>query len=190
MSRGDDAATNIKQERLKKERAALYEKHPDMMEVDPYYSVYIDATQDEFTIQIPGLNKQYNLYELKKETLPVIENEVLKIVPDCVKADDKAVRLEGWWYVAGYNNARYKASLILKNKSQNRTFCIDFEPVLREDVALAMQGETNVELSGFSVMLLNSELPAGEYETGMLVKDTCSRQKLFRFLGKDYNITI
>lgn len=190
MSRGNDADAKAKLIRLKNEQTALIDKHPDMTEFDPYYSMYIDATKDEFTIQIPGLNKQYSLEECKKDILPQMENEALNIVTDCVKAEDKTLHLDGWWYVKGYNNARYKASLVLKNKTQDKVFMLDFEPVLREDVALAMIHEINVELSGFSVMLLKSELPAGEYEIGMYVKDTCSRQKLFKLISRDNNIII
>lgn len=190
MSRGNDADAKAKLIRLKNEQTALIDKHPDMTEFDPYYSMYIDATKDEFTIQIPGLNKQYSLEECKKDILPQMENEALNIVTDCVKAEDKTLHLDGWWYVKGYNNARYKASLVLKNKTQDKVFMLDFEPVLREDVALAMTQETNVELSGFSVMLLKSELPAGEYEVGMYLKDTCSRQKLFKLISRDNNIII
>ena len=190
LSRGDDADNACKMERLLSERKELFEKHPDMADKDPYFSRFLDGTGDEIGIRIPDLNCRYKIQNMDKKKLPACENEALWVqidhmgISDGLYEDTSQYLIEGWWYVIGQDNARYEAALIFQNKADEQIYTCEFESVLRMDVSEVLQKECNVELSGFSVLLKKNDLPKGEYEIGLLVKDKCSRQQLLRMVGK------
>lgn len=177
-SRGDDESSE-KLERLLKERAKLYERHPGLEEKDPYYSVYLNRDgldtrirpiyeQGKNTLQQVESDKDF---EVQKEELltECREDACVMVRVESVLKGDNTVLLTGWSVVLGDNNACYEKMLLLKNE-EGTVYGLELQGQYRPDLTENMPDQTRVGLCGFRVEWEAEMLPAGTYQIGMLAR--------------------
>lgn len=194
LSRGDDLLTEEKTKRLMEERDALYERHPQLLARDPFYSVNLLGCVIDYLI-----NYQYEydrgdartgLLPDPVEVQPEWYNECLIVMVDRavkktfmdVLTKQTVYQIEGWAYVLGQDNCRYTMHILLKK--EDGTF-IEAETLrrYRPDAVKILPEQKNIELSGFVACLPPGALPAGDYPVYLLFRDQCSRQRLLRDTG-------
>lgn len=194
LSRGDDLLTEEKTNRLMQERDLLYERHPQFMARDPFYSVNLLGGVIDYLVnyqyEYDKIGCQTGLMDGAVEVQPEWYNECLTVMVDrAVKKDMMDVltkqttyQIEGWAYVLGQDNCRYTMSILLKK--EDGTFA-EAETLrrYRPDAVKVLPEQENIELSGFVARLPLGVLPSGDYPVYLLCRDQCSRQRLLRDTG-------
>lgn len=203
LSRGKDGESEEKQQRLLREKDALYEKHQSLYGSDPFYHKYLttDMLEAEYA---PAFHYQVTLdmpwaAVTKEQTLPegVQEDACVVIGMECamdiykwkygVAPDKGRVRptdqdmgyyFQGYTFVIGSDNACYKKTLLLQNKESGKVLKIPLDERYRPDIKKNLSDQLNVDLTGFAAKVPIGSVPKGDYRFGMLVEDRCSRQKL------------
>jgi len=210
LSRGDDESRE-KLERLKNERIKLYDKHPGLYGYDPYYHDYLTkdildsnytcAYEYEYDGEKSGDNGSLLLIKPKKITYslkPEWENQCLIIsLEQCGsmeywlgpvesakligKGRDK-IYLGGYAFVAGSDNSCFDFKILLKG--QSGIYEIPCNHLYRPDLEINLDPEENAVLCGFSIIPDVSDMPAGEYQVGVLSKGLAHRLTLLRFTNR------
>lgn len=207
LSRGDDMRDKEKLERLAVERNTLYKRHQQLYRQDPFLSTIMNSGEPEYTCRwLEG----YELVNLSKcddklsegrrlPSLKSMNNAIMVVVEDCGKENfAKAMTkngtrkksyylIKGWAYVPGVDNARYKFKILFVN-DMGEVWELPVRRRYRKDVAAILPGEINVELTGFCSRIFEGTLAPGTYELWMTAKDVCSRQRLYRNMGKKLKI--
>ena len=199
LSRGNDENLE-KQKRLSKERNLLYHKHPDLYAKDPYYHPYLSRdildTNYSFAYQYESgrCAEQIKPIRMKTELKSSWENECLILSMeyagdlnqwiDAISKEGDGIYLQGYAFVAGSDNSCYKRFILLRNKENGILYKIPCNDVFRPDLEMNLDGSENALLCGFSIMFDRDCVEKGEYQLGVLVKEKCSRQKLYRFSPK------
>lgn len=203
LSRGKDGESEEKQKRLLKEKDILYAKHQDIYGKDPFYHKYLttDMLEAEYT---PAFHYQVTLEMpwaevTRRKALPDnVKNDRCVVIgmesamdiykwkygvePKAGKIkenpEDMGFYFQGYSFVIGADNACYKKTLLLQNKTSGEVICIQTEQRYRQDIKNNLSNQINVDLTGFVAKVKMSSIPKGSYRFGMLVEDRCSRQKL------------
>lgn len=190
LSRGVDAMSVEKMERLKKERDYLYNCHPALYYKDPYEGDN-NVGGSDFGVQIqPDYSKAR-----RKEDGPTLCDTDYTVYPSGIhvwldrgekdaflRVMDQAIYVvEGFCVLPEADNCRYIFKMILQGASE--TYCMPIEKKLRPNISGGFPNARNVELCGFHCWFTKGELPAGEYRIGIYAADRCSRQKLFQDTG-------
>lgn len=203
LSRGKDGESEEKQKRLLKEKDILYAKHQDIYGKDPFYHKYLttDMLEAEYTpafhyqvtLEMPwaevtrrktlsdnvkndrcvviGMESAMDIYKWKYG----VEPKMGKIKEN---PEDMGFYFQGYSFVIGADNACYKKTLLLQNKTSGEVLCIQTEQRYRQDIKNNLNNQLNVDLTGFVAKVRMSSIPKGSYRFGMLMEDRCSRQKL------------
>lgn len=191
LSRGDDRMDEEKLRRLLKEKEAVRKLHPDNMENDPFYSPNLAGYRVPYDCSFRyGYEKREvlnNFRKLQADTFEKWENNCLTIYLDHADVEAKTdvrdetdiILIEGWSYVLGMDNCRYRRFIILTGEN-GESFGFTVADRYRKDVAEILPKEKNVELAGFVVRFPKSVLGTGTWQIAMLAKDICSRQKLYK----------
>ncbi|MGN0246143.1 MAG: glycosyltransferase [Lachnospiraceae bacterium] len=191
VSRGDDALSEEKWDRLLHEKDICYGRHPSIKGKDPFYSPNLAGFKHKYFCsflypyeQRLSFNKPLSFNrEIKEEW----HNNCLTVTIEHVRLerkldleDEKDVYwIEGWAYVLGMDSSRYEKKLLLTDEVGQTLSVVPFERY-RPDVVEILPEQTNVALSGFSCRIKREDLKAGEYRISVLLKDTCSRQRLYK----------
>lgn len=195
LSRGDDAMSDEKWERLLREKDFVYNRHPELKGKDPYYNPNLAGFKHKYFcswLYPYEQRKQYNeLKDFKQNILPEWHNECLVITLEHVRLERKldldeerdVYWLEGWAYVLNMDNSRYKRKLLLIDKDE-KIYELSLYDRYRQDVVDILPEQTNVGISGFSCRIKKEDLQPGEYRVALLYGDCCSRQKLYRECGE------
>ncbi|MBP9995732.1 MAG: glycosyltransferase [Lachnospiraceae bacterium] len=201
LSRGDDESKE-KLERLMSERVRLYEKHPNLYAIDPYYHDYLtndilDSNysyayeyDDAVTRHIKVTPKKIG-YTIKDEWY----NECLIISleqcgtleywlgPKKAKQSDKdKIYIGGYSFVAGSDNACFDFKILLKGA--DGIYELPANKLYRPDLEINLDVEENAALCGFSLMPETDKLPKGDYQVGVIARGKASRLVLCRFTGR------
>lgn len=192
LSRGDDRMDDAKLTRLLTEKEMVRSLHEKNMEDDPFYSCNLAGYRVPYDCSYQYPYEKHTVYNRFKKgngkDFTKWENNCLTIFMDHYDVEAKTdirdmkdiVLIEGWAYVLGMDNARYKRSLILTNVSTSEMVLVPVMDRYRKDVAEILPNETNVDLAGFVVRLEKNILSEGEWNIGLLASDCCSRQKLYK----------
>lgn len=191
VSRGDDALSEEKWDRLLHEKDICYGRHPSIKGKDPFYSPNLAGFKHKYFCsflypyeQRLSFNKPLSFNrEIKEEW----HNNCLTVTIEHVRLerkldleDEKDVYwIEGWAYVLGMDSSRYEKKLLLTDEVGQTISVVPFERY-RPDVVEILPEQTNVALSGFSCRIKREDLKAGEYRIAIFLKDTCSRQRLYK----------
>lgn len=200
-SRGDDEAPE-KLERLLEERRRLYERHPLLEGVDPYYSVYLNREGLDTRIR-PRYETQGNHVQQIKELAPCSAGQELadyrqdpclmvRVESALENAEQSGVNITGWSVVLGDNNACYEKELILREVTDTaadevlkRYYRISLEGQYRPDLSENMPDQVNVGLCGYLVELMHTALPAaGRYNVGVLARNRVTSTKLINWSNR------
>lgn len=87
--------------------------------------------------------------------------------------------IEGWSYIMGLDNCRYKRTLLLQG-TDGSIYQAEILNRYRKDVVAVLPQQINVEMAGFTCRFPKGTLPADTYTVALLAKDCCSGQRLYR----------
>jgi len=190
LSRGDDNMSDEKWNRLLKEKALLYKKHPMLDHVDPFYNKNLAGHSILYVAdhKYPYEARDYytKVSRWKKPEPEQWTNGCLILNVEHARIERKleisdpedVFWVEGWSYVLGMDNCRYERKLLLTD-SKGKRYLVSVLDRYRKDVLEILPDETNVALAGFTVRIPKGKLPAGEYSIAMIAKDRCSNQRLY-----------
>ena len=187
LSRGDDNMDQVKKARLKAEGDALYDKHPDYYDYDPYYSKHLTGVSGEYNCSLPYENRNVEpVSKLKRLSMKYPEeeiNETLIIGVDHAmfekhgyKGMEPCYLVDLHAHVRNLDSADYTYRMILK--SDNRCYQVPCTRRFRPDVEKILNNQTHVELSGFVARIPVRLLSKGKYDIYMEAKSIYSRQVL------------
>lgn len=98
------------------------------------------------------------------------------------KRDENKIRIyfQGNALVLGSNNACYENYILLRHRKTGALYGVTPERVYRPDVVMNVEGQQNVELSGFACYVDTETLPKGSYEVAILAEDKISHRGILR----------
>lgn len=182
FSRGDDEAED-RLRRLLEERRKLYERHPQLEGVDPYFPSGFSREGLDVRVR-PAYetagNREQRLSKVRRADLRGCRQEKCLIV----RAEDfRERRLMGWSVVLGDDNACYERILLLK-KSEEEIFGALAEESYRPDLQENMPDQKNVALSGFQICLEEGLLSAGDYLIGICARNRVTGLRLVNWSNR------
>lgn len=195
LSRGKDAVSAQKWDRLLREKELVYGRHPALNGNDPYYNPNLAGYKYKYFCSYLYPYERRECYSriepFKQKVLDAWKNECLIINLEHAKKEPKlnlketeeVYWLEGWSYVLDMDNSRYKRILLLID-SQGNMQQVSIHDRYRQDVIDILPEQNHVGLSGFSCRIRRCDIEPGEYRVAFLYKDCCSRQKLYRECAK------
>ncbi len=202
LSRGQDEEEE-KLNRLLTEKGKLYKRHPALYGTDPFYHKYLandmlssgfDLKSDyEYTEDIsssPVENGNKLLHGAREDACVMVSLEYAGDLKEWEYGEVRAKETEdaspgyyiqGYAFVTGSDNACFEKVIILKDMSlKDEPFLfIKPETLIRKDVEQNLPDQINVGMTGFRAKICRKDLAAGNYRIGILMKDKCSRQKLY-----------
>lgn len=204
LSRGEDTSPD-KAARLEREKKILYEKHPQLVARDPFYSENLVQWKKDVAygcnylypydkVVKPELLSKNSIEKLPKEhqnkyirKLTGENLSMLQIDRAEVSEIEGTLLIQGWFVMRQHDNARIEKQLLLKNIDNDTVYQLAVYPQLRYDVEALFQQEEkggrgatrNVALSGIQVMVEKSALAKGKYKIGILTDE----KKEKRYLG-------
>ena len=199
LSRGDDNLSDEKWERLLQEKETLYVRHPSLRGYDPFYSRNLAGISNiynpDFSYEFEKMDHYVSVRRWKRPEPVAWTNECLIVNVEHGRLErrleitdrDEVYWIEGWSYVIGMDNCRYKRSLLLHG-SRGGIYEAKVLTRYRKDVAAVLPGQSNVELAGFVCRIPGYALPKDCYTISMLARDACSGQKLYRRTDQSFTI--
>ncbi len=191
LSRGDDAMSEEKWDRLLHEKDIVYDRHPHLQGKDPYHNPNLAGFKSKNFCSYLYPYEQRNAYNAVEsfggEIRPEWHNNCLTVTLEHVrlerKLDLKDERdiywLEGWAYVLNMDSSRYQRKIILIDSNEQKYEVMPHDRY-RQDVVDILPEQVNVGISGFSCRIKREDLHPGEYRVALLYKDRCSRQRLYK----------
>lgn len=190
LSRGDDNLSDEKWIRLLHEKDILYTRHPSLKGFDPFYSRNLAVHSNLYLSNFMYAYEKRDYYtevKLWKKPEPVQwENGCLTVNAEHARKEkklefterDDVYWIEGWSYVLGMDNCRYKRSLLLQG-GKGKIYQAAVLDRYRKDVEAILPEQQNVALAGFVCRIPKDALPADTYTVCMLAFDRCSNQRLY-----------
>lgn len=202
LSRGADESAE-KLERLMRERDKLYNRHPQLAGVDPFYSVHLNREGLDTRIR-PAYVTAGNLPQQVREPLEKFEHWQNCHQDSCLMItieDSREEKIQGYGVVLGDNNACYKMQLLFKINSRNLTeaaespiskntdiYAIRLLDQYRPDLEENMPDQKNVALSGFNVRLEKGILPKGRYRLGLTAQNSVTGHRLINWSNRYFEV--
>lgn len=187
LSRGDDETVK-KLNRLLTERDKLYQRHPQIEGLDPFYPEGLGRDGLDTGVR-PEYETAGNFIQ---------ESEV----PDKIKSLEgyrhdacllfrvewcKDGIVQGYGVVLGDNNACYERELLLADiTDENRIYAVELAGQYRPDLVENMPDQTNVGLSGFKVKLSGGVLDGGSFRIGMAVRNKVTGTRIYYFSNRTF----
>lgn len=199
LSRGDDNLSDEKWIRLLQEKEILYQRHPSLRGYDPFYSRNLAGISNIYNADFMYAFEMGNCYVKVK---PWKRQEPLQWGNECLIVNvehgrlerkleltdrDEVYWIEGWSYVLGMDNCRYRRSILLLGE-KGGIYEAEVMSRYRKDVTAVLPGQVNVDLAGFVCRIPAGALPADTYTISMLAKDRCSNQKLYRKTDRRFTL--
>ena len=191
LSRGDDAMSEEKWERLLKEKDIVYGRYPHLQGTDPYHNPNLAGFKSKYFCSYLYPYEQRNAYNkvvpFAGAIPPEWHNNCLTVTLEHARLerkldlkDEKDIYwLEGWSYVLNMDGSRYQRKLLLIDESEQIYELVPYDRY-RQDVVDILPEQVNVGIAGFSCRIKREDLHPGEYRVALLYKDRCSRQRLYK----------
>lgn len=176
LSRGNDESSE-KWLRLQAERRVLYERHPALEGVDPYYGAGLARKGLDTRIRPAYETAGNRLQKFSPTPWKGKESDYRK--DNCLLVRLEQCRnhyLQGYAVVLGDNNACYEFELLLKHKESGQIYSVVLQGQYRPDLVENMPDQENVGLCGFEAE--QARFPAGEYEIRMTARNRVTGLKL------------
>lgn len=181
LSRGPDELDREKWARLLAEKEKLYEKHPLMKDRDIFYHrALIDnaidyrcnykfAHEDRLHTVSVNLSSTELIKKAKTGGLRLTV-EGVEIQQKIYSEERDIIRIMGWCYVPGADNALYDKQVLLQrsDNADGEYYSAVPSEWHREDVENIFPMERNIGLAGFVLRVSREDLQAGTYRIGML----------------------
>jgi len=191
LSRGDDRLNDDKLNRLLVEKEIVRKNHTVFMESDPFYNPNLAGYRVNYDCSFRygyekreignsyGKRSKQDFGQWENNCLTIrMEHAGLEAKTDC-RDMTEIILIEGWSYILGMDNCRYKRYIVLQGED-GESVIYPVTDRYRKDVAAILPNETNVDLAGFVVRIPKEALKSGKWNIGMLAKDGCSRQRLYK----------
>ena len=200
LSRGADEAPE-KLERLLAERDRLYSMHPRLLNVDPYYSEFLNREGLDTRIRPAFVTAGNRLQKVKNTALPLIvrgcrQDECLLVrVEEC-----QGERIRGYSVVLGDNNACYDKGILfrrvspvirdeqIQSETPDEIYVVGTSDQYRPDLTENMPDQINVGLSGFAVELKCGIVPVGSYQLGAIARNRITGLRLVNWSNRVYRV--
>ena len=191
ISRGDDALSESKWNRLLHEKDFVYERHPALNGKDPFYNPGLAGFKHKYFCSYLYPYEQRlaknEIHQFRGQIKKEWYNNCLTVTIEHIRLERRlnltdevdVYWIEGWAYVLGMDNARYSCQLILTDENGSRFTVTPFERY-RPDVVDILPEQNGVALAGFSARLRREDLHPGSYGVSVLFRDRCSRQRLYK----------
>ncbi|MBQ7920109.1 MAG: glycosyltransferase [Lachnospiraceae bacterium] len=192
LSRGNDELSKEKLERLFRERAKLYEMHPDLLGKDPYYPEGL--SKDGLDSRFAPLYFSAGNRMQKGESTSFAFAEAEVRIDKCVMATaDTSVpgQIRGYGVVLGDDNACYDKYLVLVpfGGKLSDAYQMKLTRQYRQDLEQNMPDQKNVALSGFWVECQSGGLPQGDYEVAILAVHKLNKGKLLNYTNRSITVS-
>lgn len=192
LSRGKDDSVD-KMNRLLAEREKLYERHPGLEGIDPFYSPKLNHLWLDTTIH-PALGmeeleefcrpihlRQYNGNKLQ-------ENSCLQFSVEYILEHQDDYEIYGYGVVLGSDNACFCRQIVLEDTTTaHHKWIGTMKDVYRYDLEENLPDQVRVGMCGFACKISKAALPQGTYHVGIAAKDKLSGLYLYgksnRFLS-------
>lgn len=186
LSRGSDESKE-KLERLVKEREHLYELHPALRGVDPYYPEGLSKDGLDSRI-VPGYVNALNTIQdavFKEEVLNMEHIREDKCLFLGIEQSTYG-QIKGYGVVLGDNNACYDRYVVLERNGS--CFIAKAQNTYRQDLEENMKDQHNVALCGFHLQLSSEECTKlaedTEYRIGVMAVHKINKGKLLNWSGR------
>ncbi len=180
ISRGQDVLDQKKFLRGLKERENMFDLHPDLIGVDPFYNKRLTQTRLDHTLDYPVK------YQLSKEVAvakDVVANEAAKVATDVTKesANEKSraiiyrilritleedVCIEGWAYRKGHG---YEPITVILTDASGVSRAFSTRKVYTPTITKEQESEKNLNFAGFECRLSREALDGGKYNLALQV---------------------
>ena len=166
-------------DRLSQEKTKLYEKHPELEDLDPYYNPYLTRVKTDADYAF----ERFNVYEVRilqgDENIRRGSNVLCEI--DMARLDGDIV-IEGWAFEPGsLYNPDMKVEVLLEGVPDPdlgsgvlktyRSYAVTTTKKRRMDVAEKYKSETAIEFSGFITRFDKALIEEGTYSISILYED-------------------
>lgn len=202
LSRGDDTLSDEKWLRLLQEKDTLYHRHPALKHFDPFHSPNLAGNSN---LYLPNYIYDFEKRDCGLRVRKWRRQEPVKWANECLivnvehAKEEKKLELneqndvywiEGWSYILGLDNCRYRRSLLLIPEqdgadAKSEIYEAELLNRYRKDVEAVLPQQKNVGMAGFTCRFPKGTLPAGSYTIALLAKDCCSGQRLYRRTEKE-----
>ena len=205
LTRGIDTQDAAKTERLTAEYETLMRRHMGLYNRDPFYSPFL--TDDETIAAIIPREDFLSVLDIPYHRVKTHPSGLTGVREDaCLRVGveytgtmehwiygfrevgcDDGYFIKGYSFVIGSDNAFFERRLILRQVERSEkgarpaSSVVYSTPVYecyRPDIRLRLEGQVNVDLTGFKVRIKSGILPPGFYQIGMLSIDRTSTLKL------------
>lgn len=202
LSRGADESAE-KLNRLLGERRKLYERHPKLEGVDPYYSVHLNHDGLDTGIRPGYYTARNKVQNVNGRMQTVNQDEYRRDECLLVRVEDfRERRAIGYAVVLGDNNACYEKKILLQKvyvgadsdtaaiasetgrKEELVTYGLVLESQYRQDLEENMPDQKNVALSGYDVAFGEEVVPQGTYRVGMAARNRVTGLKLVNWTNR------
>lgn len=199
-SRGLDGESDEKWQRLLREKAKLYKKHPLFSEYDPYYSEELAGYALDYRIgyrypyERPFPAAPSERFERKKELEKILSGAVMLTLEQLENRrklyleEPDILEAEGWCYMLGQDNCLFERWFILEAENGDHYYRFPVKERRRPDVEAILPLQTNIELSGFICKILKDDLTKGKYLAGMLYRNLCTGKTAYKRDGREIEI--
>lgn len=199
LSRGDDNLSDEKWLRLLEEKDRLFARHPSLKSFDPFYSrnlaVHSGLYYPNFMYEFEKRDYYTQVKRWKGGDPAKWHNDCLIVNAEHAREEKKleltergnVYWIEGWSYVLGLDNCRYRRKLLLHG-SKGGIYEAQILERYRKDVADILPQQTNVALAGFVCRIPKDSLPEDTYTVSMLAKDRCSNQRLYKRTEMSFSV--
>ncbi len=196
VSRGQDAASAAKLQRLFNEHNGLYERHPMFYKRDPFYNPNLIQNNMDFSCAYTGF-KSENEYAIYKgnladkslccenhlecysrlpETLKVKMTDMLMHIDD-VEKKEHHLHVRGWFIFKGDIGTNNSLAFVTLKDAKGNIHVFNTIRQRRMDVQARYRGD--YDLPGVDCLLNTAVLEAGVYEIGIAVYFAGKPDRLF-----------
>ena len=171
VSRGMDAKSRVKSERLKNEKEILKTRHRELMISDPYMGGCEDfklAVEEEWDEKAEISFGQF-ITKKASDDEGWVYSSFEKLEVSKSNEGNTILTAKGFALVPGIDNMRFDFELILEK--DDAQFVIPIKRTLRTDLAGRFNGTDNTVLCGIDLRADISELKNGKYDIKIYAKD-------------------
>lgn len=194
VSRGDDAKSKKKMQRLDAERAKLYKRHPRFEASDPFYNKNLTQHRTDFSCDYEITNDAFYCKVEKLEDIEQISSCSIRYrwkfcyAFDEADCDMHAITIRGWIFVKGVPESDlWDAEVILRNSKTKECYLCATKKKQRLDVMHQMQKYGEMEFSGFECRIARDDLPDGVYEIYLKLGDYGIKKRKKLYIGGNSN---
>lgn len=195
LTRGADAASEAKLERLAKERSLLYTRHPGLYRNDPYEGAAnsggaelgfdTENIVEERSASNPGPSPAKKDYRSLPGGIAVHFDRLEK--DPVLQINGKDVYcLQGYALIPLIDNMRFTYEMVLMGDAGD--YVMPMKGRLRMSLSGGFPDTPNIKLAGFCNFVYDGEIPHGTYEIGVYAKDHASRRRLFQPTGRKLEV--